>query len=290
MSSSAYNSRIAKQQQQQQGIEDKQQQQQYYQQQFDQDLYTTEELSEQLSKSSKHRSNHERKFKQIESVDEEAKINRQLRLQQKYSQTQQDSHNTRQHHSSLVKARKPLIIENVKIKHKLKRNASVRSPRTSSSSFHSSSASPVMNREKEKPNAIENETVTKTVKQQSSNNRSSPQSSKTKYHDLNNSLYLLEIELENERKKVNHEKEAKAKAIADLKTRFEFEKKAALKALEAKLTVEKLEEFNKYKENAEIEKNNEIDFIFKTNETELKNLKLKLREKSEKLVFLFSLI
>lgn len=290
MSSSTYNSRNGK-----QNTDEKQQhQEQYlYQHQYDQerDLYKNEELPEHASKQSRHRSNYERKFKQIESVDEEAQINRQIRLQQKYSQQAQDPHSMRhlRHHSNLVKTRKPLIIENAKIKHKLKkRNATTLSPRTSSSSFHSTSVSPVTNTEKDKPDLHDNETLVKVVnKQQSSNNRVSPQNLTIKYHDLKNRLYMMEIELENERKKVNHEKENKAKTIADLKTRFEFEKKAALKALEAKLSAEKLEEFNKYKETAETEKANEIDYIIKKNETDLFNVKLKLREKSEKLVYLF---
>ena len=290
MSSSTYNSRNSK-----QNIEEKSKQQdQYYQQQYDnqeRDLYTNEELTEHVSKPSKHRSNYERKFKQIESVDEEAQINRQLRLQQKYSQ-QQDPHSIRhlRQHSSLVKTRKPLIIENAKIKHKLKKRNTTStqlSPRTSSSSFHSTSASPVTNTEKEKADANDNDSASAKIiitKQQSNNNRVSPQSLTVKYHDLKNRLYMIEIELDNERKKLNNEKETKAKTIADLKTRFEFEKKAALKALEAKLSAEKLEEFNKYKESAETDRNNEIDYINKKNETDLFNLKLKLREKSEKLV------
>jgi hypothetical protein len=212
--------------------------------------------------------NRERKFKQIESVDEEAKINRQLRLhsnqQQKYSLDVQQYRHLRQH-SSLVKARKPIIIENVRIKHKLKRHSSARSPRTSSSSFHSTSRSP---EPKNKQHAALPTTTTPT----------------SKYQELKNRLFILEIELDNERKTVFHEKEIKLKAISELKTRFEIEKKAALRALEAKLNAEKLEEFNKYKENAEIEKSNEIDYLIKANETELINFKMKLREKSEKLV------
>ncbi len=294
MSSSTYNSRNSKNMDE----KSKQQDSYYQQQQYDyqeRDLYKNEELTEHVSKPSKHRSNYERKFKQIESVDEEAQINRQLRLQQKYSQ-QQEPHSIRHlRHSSLVKTRKPLIIENAKIKHKLKkRNSSSTqlSPRTSSSSFHSTSASPVTNTEKEKVDMHDNDSTSVKIvtKQQSNNNRVSPQSLSVKYHDLKNRLYMIEIELDNERKKLTNEKETKAKTIADLKTRFEFEKKAALKALEAKLSAEKLEEFNKHKEQAETDKNNEIDYIIKKNETDLFNLKLKLREKSEKLVFVLLFI
>ena len=103
-----------------------------------------------------------------------------------------------------------------------------------------------------------------------------------KVNELKNRLFITEIELSNERKKLSQEKELKKKLVAQLKIRHETEKAAALKALEAKLNAEKLYELNKLKEMFEFEKREEVDYNQKSFDSELLNLKLKLRDKSEK--------
>ena len=67
-----------------------------------------------------------------------------------------------------------------------------------------------------------------------------------------------------------------------MKNRYEAERTAALKALEAKLNAEKLYELNKLKEIYDQKKREEIDSKQKAIENQILNLKLKLREKSEK--------
>jgi hypothetical protein len=103
-----------------------------------------------------------------------------------------------------------------------------------------------------------------------------------KINELKNSIFVLEIELKNERKKLNVEKDLKEKLVVELKKRFHVEKEAALKAQEAKLNAEKLLELNKVKDEIDLEKRDEYYQNQKTFDTELINLQIKLREKSEK--------
>ena len=103
-----------------------------------------------------------------------------------------------------------------------------------------------------------------------------------KINELKNSIFVLEIELKNERKKLNVEKDLKEKLVVELKKRFQVEKEAALKAQEARLNAEKLFELNKVKDDIDLEKRDEYYQNQKTFDTELINLQLKLREKSEK--------
>ena len=70
--------------------------------------------------------------------------------------------------------------------------------------------------------------------------------------------------------------------IDQLKTRHETEKNAALTALEAKLNSEKLLELNKLKESIDFERGAETDQYQKKLDCDLLNLKLKMREKSDK--------
>lgn len=99
---------------------------------------------------------------------------------------------------------------------------------------------------------------------------------------LKNQIFILEFELENQTKKLYSEKELKQKQIDQLKSRYETETNAALKALEAKLNAEKLLELNKLKENIDFENRDETDQYQKKLDCDLLSLKLKLREKSEK--------
>jgi hypothetical protein len=92
----------------------------------------------------------------------------------------------------------------------------------------------------------------------------------------------MEIELSNEKKKLNIEKENTTKSVCELKTRYETEKEAALMALEAKLNAEKLTEINQLKEKIELEKRDEIEIMSKSFDSEFMNLKLRLREKTER--------
>lgn len=92
----------------------------------------------------------------------------------------------------------------------------------------------------------------------------------------------MELELDNQGKKLAQEKDLKRKLVTELKTRYETEKHAALKALDAKLNAEKLFELNKLKEQIDVEKRDESDLNQRSFDCELLNLKLKLREKSEK--------
>ena len=103
-----------------------------------------------------------------------------------------------------------------------------------------------------------------------------------KINELKNNLFILDIELKNERKKLSVEKEIKAKLVLELKKRFQVEKEAALKAQEARLNAEKLYEVNKIKEDIDMEKRDEYYQTQKSFDSELINLQLKLREKSEK--------
>jgi hypothetical protein len=103
-----------------------------------------------------------------------------------------------------------------------------------------------------------------------------------KINELKNRLFVMEIELDNEKKKLGMEKEMKTKLLSELKLRYETEKMAALKALEAKLNAEKLYELNKLKELIESERREEIDCTQKTFDSEVMSLKLKLRDKTDK--------
>ena len=101
-------------------------------------------------------------------------------------------------------------------------------------------------------------------------------------NELKNRIFIMELELDNQGKKLAQEKELKRKLVTELKTRHETEKHAALKALDAKLNAEKLFELNKLKEQIDVEKRDESDLHQRSFDCELLNLKLKLREKSEK--------
>jgi hypothetical protein len=103
-----------------------------------------------------------------------------------------------------------------------------------------------------------------------------------KINELKNRLFIMEVELKNEKKKLNLEKEVKSKLLFEMKNRYESEKQAALQALEAKLNAEKLIELNKLKDAHEAEKREEFDLSQKSFDSELLNLKVKMREKSEK--------
>lgn len=119
-----------------------------------------------------------------------------------------------------------------------------------------------------------------------SNTNESNSSYITKINELKNKLFVLEIELDSEKKKLCFEKEHKNQLINELKLRYETEKMAALKALEAKLNADKLYEINKVKEMVDMQKREQIDQTQKSFDTELINLKLKLRDKAEQYVFL----
>jgi hypothetical protein len=103
-----------------------------------------------------------------------------------------------------------------------------------------------------------------------------------KINELKNRLFVMEVELKNEKKKLSLEKDVKSKLLLEMKNRYECEKQAALQALEAKLNAEKLLELNKLKEAYETEKREEFDMSQKSFDNELLNLKVKIREKSEK--------
>lgn len=107
-------------------------------------------------------------------------------------------------------------------------------------------------------------------------------SSSFELNELKNRLFIAEADLSNERKKLNQEKDLKKFIQFELKSRYEAEKAAALKALEAKLNAEKLLELNKLKEMYEQQKRDEFDAKQKVLENQILNLKFKLREKSEK--------
>ncbi len=101
-------------------------------------------------------------------------------------------------------------------------------------------------------------------------------------NELKNRVFILELELDAQTKKLTKEKDSKRKLVSELKARYETEKYAALKALDAKLNAEKLFELNKLREQIDSEKCDENDLHQKSFDSEMLNLKLKLREKSEK--------
>ena len=107
-------------------------------------------------------------------------------------------------------------------------------------------------------------------------------SSSMEINDLKNRLFIAETDLSNERKKLNQEKDLKKYITFEMKSRYEAEKSAALKALEAKLNAEKIQEINKLKETYELNKRDQIESKQKNMENQVLNLKVKLREKSEK--------
>ncbi len=115
------------------------------------------------------------------------------------------------------------------------------------------------------------------VKRQNSSVAQSPT-----LNDFRNKIYMLEIELDNERKKTATEKELRSKALHEVKTRFESEKTAALKALEARIQVEKLEELNRLKECLETEKNKEIEALYANKDQDVFGMRVRLKEKSER--------
>lgn len=92
----------------------------------------------------------------------------------------------------------------------------------------------------------------------------------------------MELQLDSHAQKLAKEKELKRKLVTELKNRYETEKYAALKALDAKLNAEKLFELNKLKEQIEVEKHDESDLHQRSFDSELLSIKLKLREKVEK--------
>ena len=107
-------------------------------------------------------------------------------------------------------------------------------------------------------------------------------SSSMEINDLKNRLFIAETDLNNERKKLNQEKDLKKYITFELKSRYEAEKSAALNALETKLNAEKILEINKLKETFELNKRDQIESKQKNIENQMLNLKVKLREKSEK--------
>ncbi len=100
-------------------------------------------------------------------------------------------------------------------------------------------------------------------------------SSSMEINELRTRLYQVESDLHTERKKLMHEKDLKKYMTYELKSRYEAEKLHALKQLEQKLNAEKLNEINTLKESFDLIKHKNL-------ETYLYNLKLKLKEKSEK--------
>jgi len=101
-------------------------------------------------------------------------------------------------------------------------------------------------------------------------------------NELKNRVFILELELDAQTKKLAKEKDSKRKLVTELKNRYETEKYAALKALDAKLNAEKLFELNKLREEIDSEKCDENDLHQRSFDCEMLNLKLKLREKADK--------
>lgn len=100
--------------------------------------------------------------------------------------------------------------------------------------------------------------------------------------DLENRIAMLESELIRERKKLNVEREEKYELVNEIKMRYENEKAAALKALEAKLNTNKLFELNKLRESLETQTRDDIEKNKKYFENELASFKVKLHEKNER--------
>lgn len=108
------------------------------------------------------------------------------------------------------------------------------------------------------------------------------ESSMKRISDLEDRISVLESELNRERKKLIVEREEKYELVNEIKMRYENEKAAALKALEAKLNTNKLFEANELRESLETETRHQIEQNKKYFESELANLKTKLQEKNER--------